>query len=44
MRARAGVLFSQLQCCVDLHWNEEQQMYCDANVNEDGLSIFSEEV
>lgn len=22
----------------DLHWNEENQMYCDANVNEDGMS------
>jgi mannosyl-oligosaccharide glucosidase len=22
----------------DLHWNEENQMYCDANVNEDGAS------
>ncbi len=20
----------------DLHWSEEEQMYCDANINEDG--------
>ena len=31
--------FSMCQCRVDLHWNEEQQMYCDANVNEDGSCI-----
>ena len=23
----------------DLHWNEENQMYCDVNVNEDGKPI-----
>lgn len=25
---------------IDLHWNEEQQMYCDANINEDGQCRF----
>ena len=23
----------------DLHWNEEQQMYCDASVDEDGTLV-----
>ena len=25
----------------DLHWNEEEQMYCDVGVNDDGLSFSS---
>ena len=23
----------------DLHWNEENQMYCDVNVNDDGKRL-----
>jgi mannosyl-oligosaccharide glucosidase len=25
----------------DLHWSEEEQMYCDASIDEDGASLSS---
>jgi mannosyl-oligosaccharide glucosidase len=36
-----GILFGQftvfvLNVYLDLHWNEEQKMYCDLNINDDG--------
>lgn len=29
---------------LDLHWNEEEKMYCDVSINEDGMrhAIISE--
>ncbi len=29
---------AQARLTVDLHWSEEEQMYCDVSVNEEGLS------
>jgi len=28
--------FLSLNILIDLHWNEEEKMYCDLNVNDEG--------
>jgi hypothetical protein len=29
---------------LDLHWNEEEQMYCDVGVNDDGIQALSSQM
>ncbi|KAK4690220.1 hypothetical protein P7C70_g9647, partial [Phenoliferia sp. Uapishka_3] len=50
IEGQLGVLILEVGSCADdrfwgtdLHWSEEQQMYCDASVDEDGLlsNVFS---